>query len=134
MTCNDPHHLWYACTDACLNIVCRQNHWQMRTAAHAKLLILPMQASSASELEQVRSSAGLTRLESFRVDHCAQAFGVVLEGGRRPGTSGWKVAFSGDTRPCAAVVAAAQNADLLVHEVSGWLHSSSVSHQQQCSC
>ncbi|KAK9807250.1 hypothetical protein WJX73_003185 [Symbiochloris irregularis] len=89
-----------------------------------------LQAPVSPSLGDICASAGLSRLESFRVEHCAQAFGVVLEGlphkaqpGQNGGdaastTKGWKVAFSGDTRPCAAVVAAAQDADLLVHEAT----------------
>ena len=33
------------------------------------------------------------------------------------GKETWKVAFSGDCRPCNAVVANAKDADLLIHEV-----------------
>jgi hypothetical protein len=42
----------------------------------------------------------------------AQAFGVALAGEK-----GWSLVFSGDTRPCAAVTAAAKNATILIHEV-----------------
>jgi len=47
------------------------------------------------------------------VDHqpVRHAFGFVFEGG------GKKLVLSGDTRRCAALIAAAQGADLLVHEV-----------------
>jgi ribonuclease Z len=47
------------------------------------------------------------------VDHrpVRHAFGFVFEGGGR------KLALSGDTRRCAALIAAARDADLLVHEV-----------------
>ena len=46
-----------------------------------------------------------------RLPH-AQAFGVALTGER-----GWSLVFSGDTRPCAAVTAAAKDATMLIHEV-----------------
>lgn len=59
-----------------------------------------------------KESLGLTRLESFPVQHCAHAYGIVLES-----CAGWKVAVSGDTRPCSAVVKAAKDATLLIHEV-----------------
>ena len=76
-----------------------------------------LQASVLESLAEVRTVAGLATLESFRVEHCAQAFGIVLEGSSHNSDRGWKVAFSGDTRPCQAVIDAARNADLLVHEV-----------------
>jgi ribonuclease Z len=45
------------------------------------------------------AAAELASLTSVRVVHCAHAFGVVLVG-----RAGWKLAFSGDTRPCDALV------------------------------
>ena len=66
----------------------------------------------AATLEGVKQSLGLTRLDSFRVVHCAHAFGCVLRS-----ADGWSLALSGDTRPCDAVVAAAKDATVLVHEV-----------------
>ena len=68
--------------------------------------------AARSALLAAQESLGLTRLESFPVQHCAHAFGIVLES-----SSGWKVAVSGDTRPCAAVANAAKDATLLIHEV-----------------
>ena len=58
------------------------------------------------------ASLGISRLESFTVDHCANAFGLQLEA-----EDGWKIVFSGDTRPCMNVVQAAKNALILIHEV-----------------
>jgi len=60
----------------------------------------------------VKSQLGLKTLESVLVVHCAHAYAAVLEG-----ESGWKVAFSGDTRPCEQMVHAAKDATLLIHEV-----------------
>lgn len=59
-----------------------------------------------------REVLGLTRLDSFPVQHCAHAYGLVLES-----SSGWKMTVSGDTRPCPAVVEAALDATVLIHEV-----------------
>ena len=45
---------------------------------------------------------------------------ITLQGaakGLPGGKDTWKMAFSGDCRPCASVVAAAKDADLLIHEV-----------------
>ena len=69
-------------------------------------------AIAASAVLAAQESLGLTRLESFPVQHCAHAYGIVLES-----CGGWKVAVSGDTRPCSAVVKAAKDATLLIHEV-----------------
>lgn len=70
------------------------------------------QGAACSALLAAQESLGLTRLESIPVQHCAHAFGVVLES-----CSGWKVAVSGDTRPCSAVAEAARDATVLIHEV-----------------
>ena len=59
------------------------------------------------------AAAGLESLTSVRVIHCAHAFGVVLAG-----AAGWKLAFSGDTRPCDALAEAAAGATLLIHEAT----------------
>lgn len=66
----------------------------------------------ASAVDAVKESLGLKKLESIPVVHCSHAFGLAVES-----LKGWKVVFSGDTRPCDAVVEAAKGATLLVHEV-----------------
>ena len=63
-------------------------------------------------LSAVKTQLGLKTLQSVLVVHCAHAYAAVLEG-----EVGWKVVFSGDTRPCDQLVQAAQNATLLIHEV-----------------
>jgi ribonuclease Z len=79
-------------------------------------------AEDAAALAVARAALGLSRLESVRVVHCAHAYGLVLErcagdagAGAHPG---WTLAFSGDTRPCPALAAAAAGATLLVHEAT----------------
>lgn len=47
------------------------------------------------------------------VIHCASAFGVVLKH-----SSGWKIVYSGDTRPCQDLVEAGRYATLLIHEAT----------------
>ena len=84
-------------------------------ASKMKLLCLLQDAEAGSPRAAVlaaRESLGLSQLESFHVQHCAHAYGVVLESRR-----GWKLALSGDTRPCPAVAAAAHEATVLIHEV-----------------
>ena len=69
-------------------------------------------AAVVDSIQAAMASLGLTRLESVPVIHCRHANGIVLES-----SAGWKVAFSGDTRPCPQMAAAAKDATLLVHEV-----------------
>ena len=68
--------------------------------------------SPRAAVEAVKAELGLERLESFPVVHCAHAFGLALAS-----RDGWSLALSGDTRPCAAVVTAAKDATVLIHEV-----------------
>lgn len=58
---------------------------------------------------------GLSRFESVRVVHCAHSYGLIMES---TAGAGWKVAFSGDTRPCPALVEAAKGATLFIHEAT----------------
>eukprot|EP00803_Ostreobium_quekettii_P004091 evm.model.scf_112.2 EVM.evm.TU.scf_112.2 scf_112:6839-12772(+) len=60
-----------------------------------------------------KKDLGLKAFESFAVKHCANAFGAKLVS-----TSGWKVVFSGDSRPCNETVEAAKDATLLIHEAT----------------
>ena len=64
-------------------------------------------------LGELMTSMGPVGLESVRVVHCAHAFAVVLRG-----AAGWKLVYSGDTRPCDALAAAAKDATVLIHEAS----------------
>ena len=65
-----------------------------------------------SAVSAVKAQLGLKTLQSVLVVHCAHAYAAVLEG-----QAGWKVVFSGDTRPCDQLVQAAEKATLLIHEV-----------------
>jgi ribonuclease Z len=80
-------------------------------------------------LEAARARLGLSQLEAFPVHHVARSTGLKLSGGGGGGDAAdgggggggrppWSVVFSGDTRPCASVVAAARGATLLVHEAT----------------
>ena len=85
-----------------------------------------------AQLREVLSAMGLRSLLSVPVIHCPEAFAAVLQaaggeksegegegGGEGEGVaaSGWKLVYSGDTRPCDALVEAARGATLLIHEV-----------------
>jgi ribonuclease Z len=56
---------------------------------------------------------GLAALSNVQVEHVSGACGVVLVS-----KTGWKFVYSGDTRPCDALVRAGENATLLVHEAT----------------
>ncbi|DBB10539.1 TPA: hypothetical protein ACH3X3_002076 [Trebouxia sp. C0006] len=72
----------------------------------------PSQEMQAA-VSQVKAQLGLKTLQSLLVVHCAHAYAAILEG-----ESGWKVVFSGDTRPCEQMVHAAKDATLLIHEAT----------------
>lgn len=77
---------------------------------------VPPEARAA--IDATLASMGLSRFESVLVAHCAHAYGLVLERALgADGAGGWKLVFSGDTRPCSRLVEAAKGATLLIHEV-----------------
>jgi len=56
---------------------------------------------------------GECQIQTVPVIHCKEAYGVILEHKR-----GWKIVYSGDTRPCSRLVHAGKDATLLVHEAT----------------
>lgn len=73
-------------------------------------------------LKKVLSEIGLDDLISFPVVHCPQAYGVVIKAAERVNSvgeriPGWKMVYSGDTRPCPEIVEASRDATVLIHEV-----------------
>lgn len=56
---------------------------------------------------------GLKEWSSFRVIHCEQSYGLSIRH-----ADGWKLVYSGDTRPCRNLQAAAQGATVLIHEAT----------------
>jgi len=54
------------------------------------------------------------KIETIPVKHWGKCFGVCIE----DKTENWKIVFSGDTKPCQALIDAGQDADLLIHEAS----------------
>ncbi|TYG97928.1 hypothetical protein ES288_A10G077200v1 [Gossypium darwinii] len=74
-------------------------------------------------LKKMLGEAGLEALISFPVVHCPQAFGIVLEAAERVSSvgkviPGWKIVYSGDTRPCPELVDACRGATVLIHEAT----------------
>ncbi|KAG4978936.1 hypothetical protein AAZX31_13G337200 [Glycine max] len=75
------------------------------------------------KFKEVIQEAGLKALISFPVVHCPQAFGVVLKAEERTNTvgkviPGWKIVYSGDTRPCPELIEASGGATVLIHEAT----------------
>lgn len=82
-----------------------------------------------SRYADLYAAFGLTKAETVLVEHRTKAFGLVLQG-----QAGWKIvsvaclaheifteythSYSGDTQPCKALVAAGQDATLLIHEAT----------------
>ncbi|KAJ0007259.1 hypothetical protein Pint_29698 [Pistacia integerrima] len=74
-------------------------------------------------LKKVLHEAGLETLISIPVVHCQEAFGIVLKASERINGAGkvipgWKIVYSGDTRPCPALAEASCGATVLIHEAS----------------
>ena len=64
-------------------------------------------------LSRVRSAISCSCVMTVPVIHCSQSFGLVVGDG-----DDWKFVFSGDTRPCEALVEAGRGADLVLHEAT----------------
>lgn len=58
-------------------------------------------------------AAGLASVRAVPVTHCHDAFGLVMLH-----TDGWKLVYSGDTRPSRALQEAGQACTLLIHEAT----------------
>ncbi|KAK4778034.1 hypothetical protein SAY87_018221 [Trapa incisa] len=74
-------------------------------------------------MKKVLREAGLDSLVSFPVVHCPQAYGVVLKASQRVNgrgklIEGWKVVYSGDTRPCPELTEASRGATVLINEAT----------------
>eukprot|EP01126_Amoeba_proteus_P002098 TRINITY_DN1065_c0_g3_i5.p1 TRINITY_DN1065_c0_g3~~TRINITY_DN1065_c0_g3_i5.p1 ORF type:complete len:337 (-),score=93.02 TRINITY_DN1065_c0_g3_i5:28-1038(-) len=71
-----------------------------------------VQNYSEDTIRQVLMSLGLN-IQTVLVDHCPDAYGIVLTH-----VDGWKLVFSGDTRPCKALAQAGYGAHLVIHEAT----------------
>lgn len=97
-----------------------QSHWKRPGSPVDGNLAYPI----IKNLTDVVGDAGLESVISFPVVHCPQAFGVVLKGADRLHSDGrriipgWKIVYSGDTRPCPELVEASQGATVLIHEAT----------------
>ncbi|OZJ02530.1 hypothetical protein BZG36_04131 [Bifiguratus adelaidae] len=59
----------------------------------------------------------LADITTTPVDHCPKAYGVAFQKASA-NTKDWKVVYSGDTRPCQALVDIGKDATLLIHEAT----------------
>ena len=96
-----------------------QSYWKRPGSPVDKDAVSPI----LEKFKGVIHEAGLKALISFPVVHCPQAFGVVLTAAERTNTAGkvipgWKIVYSGDTRPCPELVEASRGATVLIHEAS----------------
>ncbi|KOO30007.1 zinc phosphodiesterase elac protein 2-like protein, partial [Chrysochromulina tobinii] len=73
----------------------------------------PRSVGRARLLGAQHGALGLAAVRCVPVVHCADAWGVVLSS-----HDGWTLVYSGDTRPCEALVAAGQGATILIHEAT----------------
>ncbi|KFM76342.1 Zinc phosphodiesterase ELAC protein 2, partial [Stegodyphus mimosarum] len=56
---------------------------------------------------------GDLKLQTVLVEHCSDAYGIVLEYGSK-----WKIVYSGDTAPCQKLINAGMDCTLLIHEAT----------------
>lgn len=96
-----------------------QSHWKRPDS--------PVNSSAVvnhlRNLKEVLKEAGLEALTSFPVVHCPQAFGVALTAADRLNAAGkvvpgWKIVYSGDSRPCPELIKASHGATVLIHEAT----------------
>ncbi|XP_021829197.1 tRNase Z TRZ3, mitochondrial [Prunus avium] len=96
-----------------------QSYWKRPGSPVDNNVVFPILKS----LQKVLEEAGLEALMSFPVIHCPQAFGVVLRASERLNSvgkviPGWKIVYSGDTRPCPELAEASRGATVLIHEAT----------------
>ncbi|GFO38064.1 Zinc phosphodiesterase elac protein 2, partial [Plakobranchus ocellatus] len=68
---------------------------------------------SLATFEDVKQDLQLNEYRPVEVVHCRNAFGLVFTH-----ENGYKVVYSGDTRPCESLVEAGADCDLLIHEAT----------------
>ncbi|XP_015697710.1 tRNase Z TRZ3, mitochondrial [Oryza brachyantha] len=83
----------------------------------------PKDTTALANLKEILHESGLEVLYSVPVLHCPQSFGVVLRAKEKVSSAGkailgWKVVYSGDTRPCPALIDASRDATVLIHEAT----------------
>ncbi|KAF9159871.1 Zinc phosphodiesterase ELAC protein 2 [Actinomortierella ambigua] len=69
--------------------------------------------SSESALNEMLLDTGFSQIDTVDVIHCPWSYGISMTH-----TDGWKIVYSGDTRPCKNLVEAGMNATVLLHEAT----------------
>ncbi|XP_059149294.1 ribonuclease Z, mitochondrial-like [Physella acuta] len=64
-------------------------------------------------MDDVKKELDFTEFTPIAVDHIINAYGVAFRH-----ANGYKLVYSGDTRPCKALIEAGANCDLLIHEAT----------------
>ncbi|RHZ49596.1 hypothetical protein Glove_519g75 [Diversispora epigaea] len=77
------------------------------------LFLRQQNLSVLRSVQSLKNSIGLKNIASVEVIHCPSSFGISFEH-----LDGWKVVYSGDTRPCDNLVNVGKNATLLIHEAT----------------
>ncbi|KAF9915565.1 hypothetical protein BX616_005853 [Lobosporangium transversale] len=70
-------------------------------------------ASMQHSINGLLESSGFSEISTVDVIHCPWAYGISMSH-----KDGWKVVYSGDTRPCENLVEAGQDATVLLHEAT----------------
>ncbi|XP_039125249.1 tRNase Z TRZ3, mitochondrial-like isoform X1 [Dioscorea cayenensis subsp. rotundata] len=96
-----------------------QSFWKRHGSPVDTTTVLPQ----LMNLKHVLKEAGLETSYSVPVVHCPHAFGIVLKAAVRinnmgKSIPGWKFVYSGDTRPCQALIDASHDATVLIHEAT----------------
>ncbi|KAL5019028.1 hypothetical protein ScPMuIL_004750 [Solemya velum] len=101
------------------------NRWLQFYSTHIEVLkehirLIPLQKMlphkrevSADFYETVLQQLKLKEFRPVEVDHVPNSFGIALTH-----NDGWKLVYSGDTRPCQRLVQAGSGCDLLIHEAT----------------
>jgi len=71
------------------------------------------EASSNQRVLGLKRTLGLESFQTVDVIHCRWAYGVSMKH-----SSGWKLVYSGDTRPCQKLVDVGKDATVLIHEAT----------------
>ncbi|KAL7162496.1 hypothetical protein ACSBR2_042899 [Camellia fascicularis] len=96
-----------------------QNYWRGPDSPVNNAVVFPI----LKNLKELLREAGLEALISFPVVHCPQAYGVSLKATDRINgvgkvVPGWKIVYSGDSRPCPELIKASHEATVLIHEAT----------------
>ncbi|KAF9184264.1 hypothetical protein BGZ51_003462 [Haplosporangium sp. Z 767] len=81
-------------------------YWRDSTRDHRRRRILPV-------LQGMLESTGFEEINTVDVIHCPWSYGISMTH-----KDGWKIVYSGDTRPCENLVKAGDGATVLLHEAT----------------